>query len=792
MTATAVQSQRQSWLGQPVLRNEDSRFLTGRAQYTDDLAIPGMLHAAMLRSPYAHALIKRIDCSRALDIPGVHGVITGEDVAAATQPEKGSTYPRGGTWYYIATDRARFAGEIVAIVAAEDRYIAEDALDAIDVEYEALPVVTDPERATDPDQPELHPGAPGGNEVFHEVWDFGDVDAAFAEADVVVGDRFVVHRHSATPIEGLVAIASCDPHSGETTIWANIGNLGRYVAAARSLRLDQSDLRLIVPDVGGSFGLKAWVYQRAVLMAVLSRKVGRPVKWTEDRLEHLRASHHGTGRVGYMEIAAKHDGTILGFKVRFIDEQGAYVCLTEPHGPRLMIGNGITSCYRFRNARVDARCVLTNKVPVSSNRGYGRVQPVFMLERIIDRVARALDMDPAEVRMRNFVPPEAYPYRTPSGVLHDSGDPPALLRKTLELLDYNALREEQSVAHEQGRLLGIGLGMSVELGGPTPIDVATVSLGLDGRLNAVAPTIPQGQGHETTIAQIVADRFDVDPASVKVMVQFDSATMPYTTVSGTYASKFSSTGAPAVHGAAQKLAGQLAALAANLLDADPKEIEFRDGKLLAPRPERSISLREIAAQVDQDPESFGEGSRAELEATFRWRWPSPSSGEQESRMGAATFTVLCHGALVEVDGETGQVVVRKYVATEDCGRIINPMIVHGQVMGGVVNGLGWALTEDFVYDDQGQLLTGTFMDYMVPRFTDIPPLEIAHVECPTPFSPLGAKGMGEGGAIPPMAVIANAVEDAIWHLGGRIRDSHLAPETVLRAIRVGQGERENG
>src|SRR5581483_10679285 len=276
-------SVRQSWIGRPVLRNEDARFLTGRGQFVDDISVPGVLHRAIVRSPHAHARITRIDSSRALAMPGVYGVITGEDVLGVIEPEKGSTYPKGGSWYYIATDTARFAGEIVAVVAAEDRYIAEDAVDAIEVEYEPLPCVMDPEHAADPDQPEIHPGAPGGNEVMNRVWEFGDVDGAFAEADVVVRDRFEVYRHGSTPLEGLAAIASFDPLNDQVTVWANLGNLGRYSASARALRLGHADIRLIVPDVGGHFGVKAWVHQRAVLLAVLSRKVGRPVKWTEDR-----------------------------------------------------------------------------------------------------------------------------------------------------------------------------------------------------------------------------------------------------------------------------------------------------------------------------------------------------------------------------------------------------------------------------------------------------------------------------------------------------------------------------
>jgi len=670
----------------------------------------------------------------------------------------------------------RFAGEIVAIVAAEDRYIAEDARDAIEVEYEVLPVVADPERATDPDQAELHPGAPGGNEVLNTVYDFGDVDAAFAEAEVIVGERLVVHRHSATPIEGLAVIANHDPITGEITMWVNLGNLGRFAIAARALRVGQADVRLIVPDVGGSFGIKAWVHQRAVLMAVLSRKVGRPVKWVEDRLEHLAASHHGMGRIAWIELAAKRDGTILGMRMRTLDDQGAYVCVGEPH-VTLMLPS-IVGPYLMKHVRVECRAVLTNKVPVASNRGYGRLQPVFALERMVDRLARELGMDAMAIRMKNCIPPGAYPYTTPTGSLYDSGDPPALLRQLDELLDYDGLRREQAAARAEGRLLGIGLAMSVEGGGPMPWDVAEIMLGPDGRLMVQTPTLAQGQGHETTIAQIVAERFDVEPSTVHATVQLDTRTMSYTNASGTYASKFSSTGAPAVYGAAKKLADQLAELASHLLDAEPKEIAFRDGKLVATAgPERSISLQELARKVNSSPRDFGGQADLSLHASYFWQWPRDPHGQ-------ATYAVVCHGALVDVDPATGKVKILKYVSSEDCGRIINPLIVDGQVMGGTINGIGWALTEKFVYDDNGQLLTGTFRDYLVPRFSDIPPLRIGHVECPTPFTALGSKGVGEGGVMPAMPCIANAVEDAIYHLGGRIVDSHLPPELVLRAMQA--------
>ncbi|MBM2811804.1 MAG: molybdopterin binding oxidoreductase large subunit [Chloroflexi bacterium] len=791
MTAPA---ERRSWIGQRVLRNEDARFLTGQGQYTDDIVLQGMAHAAMLRSPYAHALIKKIDYSKALEIPGVYGVITAEDVVPLIEPEKGSQYPRGGVWYYMATDRVRFVGEIIAIVAAEDRYIAEDALDAIEVEYEELPVVSDPERALDPDQPLIHPDAPGGNEAGVRLWDFGDVDAAFAEADVVVSDRFEHQRHSSTPLEGLAAISSYDPLTNQTTIYANVGNLGRYTAAVKALQVNHSDIRLIVPDVGGHFGVKAWVHQRGVLLAVLSRKVGRSVKWTEDRLEHLAASHHGTGRIGYIEMAAKRDGTILGCRMKLIDDQGGYVSLNEPFSLSSVIAD-CTSMYRFLNIRIDVSCRLTNRVPVASNRGYGRNQYFFILERIVDRLARELGMDPADLREKNLIPADQIPFNTPSGSMYESGDPPALFEMTKKLLGYDEMRAAQAKARAQGKLLGIGLVGAVEHSGPraqgggrefglkvsadAAVDVATVQIGPDGKLIVISPTLCQGQGHETTIAQIVGDRFDVNPNDIRVHVRLDSATQAWSPSSGTYGSRFSSTGAGAVYGAARKLGDQLMQLASRHLDVDPADLEFRDGGVAVKGvPDRGISLRQLAATAHVAPNSFGMGSDVGVQATYRFTWDGPDPRTNVSAM-------IWHAALVEVDADTGKVTVLKYVAVEDCGRLINPMIVDGLTMGGVVNGLGWALTEAFIYDENGQLLTGTFMDYLLPKFSDLPELKMGHIETPTPYHELGAKGMGESGTIPPPGCIGNAVEDAIWHLGGRIRDAHLAPETVLKGIREG-------
>jgi 2-furoyl-CoA dehydrogenase large subunit len=782
------------WLGRSIPRREDARFLTGRGQYVDDIVLPGMLHAAILRSPHAHALIKNIDASAALKMPGVYGVITGQEVKAAIQPERGRTYPAGGECHFIATDRVRYYGEPVAIVAAEDRYLAEDALEAIEVEYEILKPVLDPEHAADPDQPVLHDGSPDSNRVAKQDWSFGDVDAAFSSADVVVRERLEIHRYSSTPMECLAVIASYDPYLRQVTAWANIGNLSRYTSAAKSLKIANADFRLFVPDVGGSFGIKAWVHQRAVLMAVLSQHVGRPVKWVEDRAEHLAASHHAAPRIGYIELAARRDGTILALKLRTIDDQGAYVALNEPFGPILIINSGVVGGYHIPNVRVETECVVTNQCPVASNRGYGRVQHFFILERAIDRLALRLAMDPVELRRKNLIPASAFPYTTASGTTYDTGDPEAVLDKALELLDYAGARREQEEARREGRLLGIGVALSAEASGPDQRgqsmqwgirpngqlipEVASIQISPDGKLQVQTPTVSQGQGHETTITQIVADQFGVDPSVVEVTVRFDSALTPYTAVSGTYASRFHATGAPAVFGAAGKLRTQLASLAAKLLEVSPDDIEFQGGSARVKGvPERAVTLTQLARTAYFAPEVFKDLGTTDLglQATYRWNWPVDRHG--------ATYSFLCHAAVVEVDPRTGQVRVLRYVAVEDIGRVLHPQIATGQTQGGVMHGIGGALLEKFAYDEHGQLLSTTFMDYLVPRFTDAPPLQTAHLEYPTPYGPLGAKGVAEGGSVLPPPTLGNAVEDAIAHLGGRLDEAYLAPEAVYRAMR---------
>jgi 2-furoyl-CoA dehydrogenase large subunit len=594
----------------------------------------------------------------------------------------------------------------------------------------------------------------------------------------------------------LAVIASYDPIRNQVTAWANIGNLGRWTAAANALKLSSADLRLIIPDVGGSFGIKAWVHQKLVLMALMSKRVGRPVKWTEDRIEHLAGSHHAMPRICYIDLAAKRDGTLLGMKLRIIDDQGAYVALNEPFGPIQIIRSGVTGCYTLDNVRIETESVLTNRCPVASNRGYGRVQYFFPIERAMDRLARALNLDPIELRRKNVIPAERFPYTTVAGAVYDSGDPPALLRKSIELLDVEGARREQAAARHAGRLLGIGVAISAESGGPDQrsaatewdiqprgqlnTDVATIQIGPDGRLVVQTPTVGQGQSHETTIAQIVADQLGVDPALVDVSVHFDSATTPYSTISGTYGSRFHATAAPAVHGAATKLREQLAVLAAKLLEVDAHDVVFADGEAkVAGVPGRSVPLQRLARIAYFAPETFGLGSDLGLQATYRWNWPL-------ARQQSATFALLCHAAVVEVDPRTGKVEVLRYVAVEDVGRVLNPQVAIGQTQGGVLHGVGGALLEEFAYDQHGQLLNGTFMDYLVPRFTDAPPLVVRHLEYPTPIGPLGAKGVAEGGSVLPPAVLANAVEDAIAHLGGRINRSYLAPEAVLGAIEAGR------
>jgi 2-furoyl-CoA dehydrogenase large subunit len=719
------------WVGQSVLRVEDEALLRGQGRFMDDIdPVPRARHAAVVRSPFAHARINSVDVSAALELPGVLGVLTGDDVAALSRP-----FPAGiendVPYYAAAVGTARYAGEPVAVVVADSRYLAEDAAELVLVDYVPL----------EPEELQVH----------ERAFSYGAVDEAFEAADVVVRGRFPFPRWSCTPVECYGVIA--DWRGDSLTAWANFqGPFTLHSVAAAALGLKGSKLRLITPpDSGGSFGIKSSVFAYVVLMGLASRKLGVPVRWTEDRLEHLAASAHATGRVTDLEAAFAADGELLGLRYTATEDVGAYVRAPEPATLYRMHGS-LSGAYRVRNVATCNRVVLTNRCPTGLNRGFGGPQLYFALERALDVAARRLGLDPAELRRRNLV--REFPYRTPSGGLYDSGDYEGCLGEALELVRYAERRAEQSA----GRPIGIGLACVVE---PSISNMGYITLALtpderaaglpksgnaEGCIITVSPlggitvrlsTTPQGQGHRTVAAQIVADRLGVAPEEVEVMSELDTSVNAWTVASGNYSSRFSGVGAGAVAAAADRLAGKIAAIREHVGE--------------------EISLRRVAGMCHWSPESLPEGMEAGLAAVAFYSAPNLEPPDVEDRVvssGAHGFIVDV--AVVEVDRDTAQVRVLDYVSVHDAGRLLNPLIVDGQIRGGFAHGAGAALFERLVYDEEGTLLTGTFMDYLVPTAPDIPSVTIAHRES---FEP--AKGLGEGNTMSAPAAIANAVADAL-------------------------------
>src|SRR5437667_1316177 len=588
------------WIGKPVRRVEDARLLTGRGRYIDDHPpVANVHHAAIVRSPHAHARIRGYDLTAALAVDGVVGAITGEDVLRHTKPfSVGVTAPVH--YYCAATAKARVVGEPVAVVVAKSRYVAEDAAELVRVSYEPLPAVVDPERALEPDAPVLH-DAVGTNLAGHRRLVYGDPDRAFREADVVLEERFRFPKYSSTPIETYGVIATWDTLEGVCTVWSNfMGPFIMHPLTARVLGLQGNKLRFIVPpDIGGSFGIKTSIYPYIALIALAAMRTGVAVKWIEDRREHLLASSSGTDRIAYRELAAKKDGTILGMRFRWLDNVGGYIRSPEP-GCSLRPTGNFVGPYRFQNLEVDASTVMTNKSLTGPNRGYACGHLYFETEGMIDRLAARRGMDPAEVRRRNLIPADAFPYRTPTGGLYDSGDYQAAFEKALELAKYSELRREQARARAAGRYFGIGLALAVDpsvsnmgyvataldpqfrakpeyLPKSGAVDSATVKIDPLGRVTAILGTTPQGQGHQTIVSQIVADELGVEPRDVTVVDEMDTFTRVWSISSGTYSSRFGSVGTSAVALAARKLKAKLVEYAAHLMGVTPAEVEFRDG-----------------------------------------------------------------------------------------------------------------------------------------------------------------------------------------------------------------------
>jgi len=792
-----------NWSGKNVPRKEDKRLLKGQGAFVDDLWMHRQGHVHFVRSPYAHARITAIDVARCEAVPGVYATLTGEEVGELQQPYfQMAPEPAGAMKdYCMAVGKARYMGEPVAAVLAESAELARDAAELIEVSYEPLPVVVDGIATIEPDAPVLHEEI-GSNVGWHGTYDYGDIDWAIENADHVVRiDRLHFHRFSSTPLETSGALVNWDPGTGVVEFRTNNQMpmfAAMFIGPAIGLGIDH--MQFSSQDIGGGFGIKITSYTYLTALALLSRKAGRPVKWSESRWEHLAASAHGNERTFLdIEVPVMNDGTILGFKVRAFDDAGAYLRY-EPLGA-VIWAQVVPGNYRFKHVRVDYTESLTNKCPVGPNRGYSRLQHLWMIERLVDIVANELGFDRVALRKLNYVQPEEFPYETPNGCIYDSGDYPAMLDRALELIDYEGALARQRASARSGRRIGIGIGSTLDSGtnnfGQSRIinsalpfsgngEAAIVRLDLYGEVTVTIGTSPQGQGHETTAAQVTADILGMSPDQVHVAAGYNKAANTYVGFSGTYASQFAVTGLGAVMGAAEKLRGEIIKVGACMLGSEESDIELADGFVrLAANPEAAIPFIGIAATVFANvAELPGElADSVTLNCRYVYR-PPFEVPDHETKTGKLTLTYASqvHAAVVEVDDETGQVTILDYAAVDECGRKVNPMIVEGQVHGATGHGVGAALYESFEYDADGQLLNSTFADYHAATSLDVPHIRTGDIECPSPFTPNGAKGMGEGGGAP-LSTIASAIEDALPDGAHIVFDTHNNSERVYELLR---------
>ena len=783
---------KRGFVGQSVPRKEDKRLVQGEGVFFDDVKRHGVGYVHFVRSPYAHAKIRSIDVSKALEREGVYGTLTGDEVAIQTDPFFELSTPPGSEIkdYALAVGKVRFQGEPVAAVVAATRELARDAAELVEVEYEPLPTVVDPQAALAEDAPVLHDDA-GSNLVWNGVFDWGDWEAAKAEADHVVRiDYLHFDRFSSTPLEMAGCLVEYERPTGQWTLYCNHQMPGvGAIWMAPAMRVGIDKLRFVTHDIGGGFGNKICLHPYFVACCLLARKLNRPVQWTEWRTDQHMANSHGNERVFRdVEVAVRADGTLLGFSCRAIDDCGAFPRY-EPLG--CIIWSQVTpGLYRWRNIRVDFTQVCTNKSPVGPNRGYSRLQHLWLTERIIDVVAHELGFDPVEVRKRNYVRADEMPYETPNGCVYDSGDYAACLDRALELIGHDRLEERRRDAESRGRLLGVGIGSTLDSGtnnfGQSTLinpelqfsgnnEVATVKLDIFGEIVVTLGTVPQGQGHETTAAQVVADALGVTPDDVHVRPGHDTYWNSHAGFSGTYASQFAVTGLGAVKGAVEKLAWEIKRVAAGVFGADPDDIELEGGQArLAANPEVAIPFMGIGAIVNANNAVLPLEVR---DVTLNCRHvyvPPFQLPDKERKFGNLTLTYATqiHVCVVEVDRETGAYELVDWAVVDDCGTRVHPQIVEGQVHGAWAHGVGAATTETFAYDEDGNLLTANFYDYHVPHALDLPPVKTGYLESPSPFTPLGAKGMGEGGGGAIHALCA-ALQDALRPVGSPIvYDSH--------------------
>jgi carbon-monoxide dehydrogenase large subunit len=775
------------FVGTSLLRREDQRLLTGRGEFIADLKLPGMLHAVFVRSQMAHARIRSVDLTRAMAAPGVVYAISGPDLVELVPPVPDTQLSLPKKWTtrvqhkflnpqqpLLAHDKVRHVGEAVAVILAESRYLAEDAADLVSVDLDPLPAVVDPELGLSDQSPVIHERY-GTNLIGDFRVEKGDTEAALAAAPHRLRRRFYHHRYAAIPMECRGVVGRYDERTDSMSIWSAC-QVVHWLRREASTILDMPEARIrcIALDVGGGFGVKGHVYPEDLLIPFLARVVGRPVKWIEDRHEHFMSACHSRDQVHDVEAGFDDQGRLLAFRDDFVVDCGAW----NPIGSGIAYNTAVhlPGPYKFEHFSVRSRIAMTNKVPNAPYRGAGRPEASFAMERVMDLIAGELNLDPAEVRMRNLILPSempyhlGIPYRDGESIVYDSGDYPESLRLALEAVGgLAAFRDRQRAARAQGRYIGLGLGCYVEGTGVGPFESATVRIDPTGKVFVTGGACPQGQGMETIFSQIAADVWKVEPKDVVVALA-DTSTVSIGF--GTIASRSTVTLSAAIHLASEPLRQKVFAIAANMLECAAADLELRDGGVgLIGVPGHQLSLSAIAkaARPGWD-HARPDGVAAGLEETAYFEPPT------------VTWAYATHAAVVEIDTKLGRVEIEKYVIVHDCGVVVNPMLVEGQIQGGAVQGLGGALLEELTYDADGQLLVGSFADYLVPGASDVPNFELIHLHSPSPLNPLGVKGVGEGSAIAPPVVIANAVCDALSHLKVEFNSTPVKPEQIVRAV----------
>jgi 2-furoyl-CoA dehydrogenase large subunit len=791
------------WVGRSIPRVEDAALLTGKGRFIDDLGVrPGTLHAAILRSPHAHADIVSIESSAASQARGVVTILTGEDVKALTASLVVGVKAPVECWP-IAVGRVRYVGEPVAVVVATDRYLAEDAVDLIEVQYRPRPALIDPLVALSPDAPVLHDGF-AGNVASDRVFRYGDPEQAFASAAHRISINIRYPRNSCTPIETYGVVAEYDAGEDAYDVLANFqGPFSIHAVLSRALRVPGNRLRLRTPpDSGGSFGVKQGVFPYIVLIGAAARAAQRPVKWIEDRLEHLTASVSATNRATTLGAAVADDGRILALDWDQVEDCGAHLRAPEPATLYRMHGN-MTGAYDIRHVAIRNRVVVTNKTPTGLNRGFGGPQVYFALERLVQRIALELGLDPLDVITRNLVPADAFPYRTASGALLDSGNYQEAVRRGVSDGSLADLKSRRDQARAEGRLYGIGYTAVVEpsvsnmgyittvltaaerrKAGPKNGAQATATVAIDpvGSVAVHVASVPQGQGHRTVLSQVVADVFGLTPADISVNSEIDTAKDAWSIASGNYSSRFAAAVAGTAKLAADRIADRLRRVAASQLNTDIDDIAFIGGQVGSKRnPDNKVSFSRLAALSHWSPDALPDGIGQTIRETVFWTPPQLTAPDEHDHINSS----LCHGFIfdfcgVEVDRTTLQTRIDRYVTMHDCGIILHPGMVDGQIRGGFAQAVGAALYEEYAYSSDGSFLTGTFADYLLPTTVEIPDPLILHMETPSPFTPLGSKGVGEGNCMSTPVCIANAVADA---LGVKDIELPLVPAKLATIVR---------